>query len=732
MKQFIYLILALLFSSCLKEDNLITLGSGNVQVTAHILSTRTTFTEGDNAIHVTWNQNDKIGIYTKEQYNLGYKAETSGAKTSFKNIADQLKVMEGDTVYAYYPYIGSQLSEENYRIRIKGNSTQDYYANYYDALYAKGIVSNNQVSLSFKHLYSYIKLTIPTNLLKPMNTGSWIQVTSSENIGVDSENTFDYKSGEVVTGTVNNVMYHIPDTVTADKISCYIAILPQSENAVLEIKILDYVPNSNLLTKRAPTGGFLPGNVYSLDLENEIEMAKSQEREALVEFYNAAGGKGWIYQNNWCSDKPIEEWAGVKVNRAGLVDGLYLGGNTFIGYIPEKIINLKQLRNLWISGDANYLSKLDAAESLKNICRLESLRQLIMDNISLDTDISNIDFYALKNLEVFSANGCQLYGELPESMKLLTNIRDLNFSRNRNFKEDGKYHGITGEISSFFPYWHCLERFEASSCMLSGSLPEISDEQGLRLTTFFVDGNAFTGGIPESHVKILDNMKRIQNDPNLEWNRFGYDISDNLLSGKIPDGILNHDIFPIYLYQIMLQNFEPYTFDKTDIPWWTYKLKSTDGTEYDFGEIFTTNRYTILWDLSEIDMAMNNDDMKWPKKMEKLMELYKDKGLDIYVNQSFLMTDSRMREIMSYMPSAKLICVENKANNPYNKVSSFIFPNNSFTSCEDGSAYGQFFIIDSFAHLIYCGYGGGARMKYTHGYPESNVDISDFVSKLFE
>lgn len=732
MRQFIYLILALIISSCVKEDDIITVRSGNVQVRASILSTRTTFTEDDNAIHVTWNQSDKIGLYTKEQFNLGYKAETSGTETSFKNTADHLKVMEGDTVYAYYPYISSQISEENNKIKIRGNSVQDCYADYYDVLYAKGVVSNNQVSLNFRHLYAYIKLTLPTNLLKPMNTGSWLQINSSENIGVDSDNTFDYKSGEVTGSTKNHILYYIPDTVTADKISCYIAILPQSENAILEIEVLNHLPNSSLLIKRAPVGGFLAGNVYSLDLENEIEKAKSEEREALIEFYNVAGGKGWKYQTNWCSDKPIEEWAGVEVNKAGLVKYLHLGGNTFVGYIPEKIINLKQLKNLWISGDENKFSKLNADESLKNINKLTNLRQLMLDNIVLDTDISKIDFSSLKNLEVFSVIDCHLYGELPEAMKSLTKIRDLRFSNNRNLKENGEYYGISGDISSFFPYWPYLERFEASSCMLSGSLPEISDEQGARLTTFFVEDNAFRGVIPESHIKILDNMKKIQDDPNLEWNRFGYNISENLLSGKIPDAILNHEIFPIYLYQIMLQEYEPYVFDKTDIPWWTYKLISTDGTEYDFGKIFKNNRYTILWNLSEAKMAMNKDDMEWPRKMEKLMDLYKDKGLEIYVNQSFDVTDSRMKEIMSYMPSAKLICVDNKKNNPYNKVSSFLFPNNYFSSCEDGSAYGQFFIIDSSVHLIYCGYGGGPRMKYMHGYPETNVDIFDFVTKLFK
>lgn len=730
MKKIIYLIVVLFLTSCF-EENFNRIMTNDIRVKASIHSTRTTFVEDTNVVHVTWKQGDLIGVCTDNQYNLPFSAETSNIETNFMSTTEPLRAVEGDSVYAYYPQFDNSFGNDDFVVKVMGNSEQYYWSSpsFYDVLYAKGLVHDNQVSLKFKHLYAFLKITMPVKLVNPDNKGAWIRITSTEKIGVDSEGTFNLRNGEI-SNSLNNVMYRIPDTISTDVFTCYIAILPQSENAVLSINLLGYIQTA-LLEKQAPVGGFLAGNVYTLDLGSEIETTKAKEREALVALYNAAGGKDWINQDNWCSDKPVGEWTGVGVNEVGLIDGLYLGGNTFIGYIPKEISNLKYLRNLWISADYTYNSKLDATESLKNISTLDNLRQVFLDRIALDTDISMIDFSALKNLEALSVIGCHLYGKLPESMKLLTNIRELCISNNRNAKEGGIYYGIEGEIASFFPYWPYLERFEASSCMLSGPLPEISDEQGMYLKTFFVEDNAFTGSIPKSHVKILDNMVEIQNNPNWEWNRFGYNISNNLLTGQIPDVILNHEIFPIYLYQIMLQNYEPYVFDKTDIPWWTYKLKSTDGIEYDFGEIFKSNKYTILWNLGEEGTAMDDDGMKWPKKMEDLMNLYGDKGLDIYVNQSFVMTDSRMKEIMSYMPSVTLICVDNDENNPYYKVSSYLFPNNYFFGCNDGSAYGQFYIIDSSAHLIYCGYGGGAHMKYLHGYPETNEDIFDFVVNLF-
>lgn len=735
MKRIIYLLIAFLLTACFEEEVFKIATDKGVRVIASIPSTRTTFIEDNNVTHVAWDKGDVIGICTNKQYNLAFSAEASSVETDFKSINEQLQVAEGDSVYAYYPKLYGFSENDDFVVRIQGNSTQDYSINNgsFDVLYAKGVVQNNQVSLQFKHLYAFLKITMPTKLVKPQDKASWIEITSTEKIGVNQENTFNLRNGEL-SGLVDNVMYYIPDTVSTDEITCYIAILPQSENAVLGIGLLGYALDVRLLTKRAPTGGFLAGNVYTIDLENEIKTTKAIEREALIALYNAAGGKDWINQDNWCSDKPVSEWTGVEVNEIGMVIALYGSGNSYNGYIPKEIANLKYLRNLAIGGGG----KLDVEESFKSISTLSNLRSLSIDYTPLDMDISTIDFSALKNLEHFSAIRSQLYGKLPESMKQLTKIREICISDNRNVKEDGNYYGIDGEIASFFPYWPYLERFEASSCMLRGPLPEISVEQGKNLKTFFVDDNALTGSIPESHVRILDNMVVIQNDSNFGWNRFGYNISNNLLSGQIPEVILNHETFPIYLYQIMLQNYEPYVFDKTDIPWWTYKLKSTDGVEYDFGEIFKSNKFTILWNLGEEGTTMDDDSMKWPKKMEELMNLYGDKGLDIYVNQSFVMTDSRMKEIMSYMPSVKLICVDNgennpyyKENNPYYKVSSYLFPNNYFFCCGDGSAYGQFYIIDSSAHLIYCGYGGGPSMKYLHGYPETNEDIFEFVKNLF-
>ena len=59
------------------------------------------------------------------------------------------------------------------------------------------------------------------------------------------------------------------------------------------------------------------------------------EREALIEFYKAAGGDDWEDNTNWCSDKPLDDWFGINTYGNGRVQSIILYDNGLIGTIPE-------------------------------------------------------------------------------------------------------------------------------------------------------------------------------------------------------------------------------------------------------------------------------------------------------------------------------------------------------------------------------------------------------------
>ena len=70
------------------------------------------------------------------------------------------------------------------------------------------------------------------------------------------------------------------------------------------------------------------------------------ERQALIDFYKAAGGANWKNNANWGSSKALNEWYGVTTNEDGLVTELKLSENNLVGSIPESFGKLEHLYRL--------------------------------------------------------------------------------------------------------------------------------------------------------------------------------------------------------------------------------------------------------------------------------------------------------------------------------------------------------------------------------------------------
>lgn len=67
----------------------------------------------------------------------------------------------------------------------------------------------------------------------------------------------------------------------------------------------------------------------------------SEERNALIAFYNTAGGPDWFHSNNWTSAKPIEEWYGVGVNN-NRVNRIYLAYEGLTGDLSVAATNFAE------------------------------------------------------------------------------------------------------------------------------------------------------------------------------------------------------------------------------------------------------------------------------------------------------------------------------------------------------------------------------------------------------
>ena len=116
------------------------------------------------------------------------------------------------------------------------------------------------------------------------------------------------------------------------------------------------------------------------------------DRETLVALYNATDGENWDESDNWLSDAPLGEWAGINTDDDGRVTILVLDGNRLSGEIPPELGSLSNLS--WLMLNGNLLSGEIPAE-LGNLSNLNVLR---LDNTYLSGEIP-AELGNLSNLE---------------------------------------------------------------------------------------------------------------------------------------------------------------------------------------------------------------------------------------------------------------------------------------------------------------------------------------------
>ena len=78
---------------------------------------------------------------------------------------------------------------------------------------------------------------------------------------------------------------------------------------------------------------------------------QSQDRQTLLDLYDAAGGGGWTNSDGWTSDAPLAGWYGVEANADGRVLALSLAENGLRGQLPRNLGDLILLTELRVDGN---------------------------------------------------------------------------------------------------------------------------------------------------------------------------------------------------------------------------------------------------------------------------------------------------------------------------------------------------------------------------------------------
>lgn len=258
-----------------------------VYATSNLAGSRVAFTEGDQVTYATWDQEDAIGLSTDEQGNLKYTASAASAngQTEFLPTGSEVADAEGKTIYAYYPYIGSE-EDGGITVQLPGSHNYEDIQECTPFLYAQGEVVNNEVALQFKHLYAYLKLTISKGVCEPSESTQLhaVKLVNKSDEPLTTENGkvitgqplsvtdghFNLQTGEIEQANYTDyVSIGISDTfdLAQSDWTAYIPVLPQKDGNSLTVYIdLEEDYTKEILMKTVPTGGLLAGHVYTLTI----------------------------------------------------------------------------------------------------------------------------------------------------------------------------------------------------------------------------------------------------------------------------------------------------------------------------------------------------------------------------------------------------------------------------------------------------------------------------------
>ena len=183
-----------------------------------------------------------------------------------------------------------------------------------------------------------------------------------------------------------------------------------------------YVDSADVLLIMAyvanPSGTMLPD-----EIAQQTTVTVPDDRDVLVEIYEALGGDDWTDNTNWLSTEPLDQWYGVSADHVGRVIELTLERNNLTGPIPEALGQLNNLEHLNLRNN-NLTGPIPEV-----LGQLDNLTHLDLRNNNLTGPIPEV-LGQLDNLEWLLLAWNNLTGVIPEALGQLNNLRFLWIDQN--------------------------------------------------------------------------------------------------------------------------------------------------------------------------------------------------------------------------------------------------------------------------------------------------------------
>ena len=181
------------------------------------------------------------------------------------------------------------------------------------------MVTDNELDLHFKHLFAFLKITIPVNkLLKNADDGTYIVKIVSDQMISCFDGNYNIETAEFDADCRRYLFYVIEDDIEGqESVTISVAIIPQTSSADISIYTMAKNPFEEkiLRTVSVPESGLQAGNVYVVDVGDEqLKIEREKAVQALTALYYATDGDNWRNNTNWLTDEPLYKWYGLNAN----------------------------------------------------------------------------------------------------------------------------------------------------------------------------------------------------------------------------------------------------------------------------------------------------------------------------------------------------------------------------------------------------------------------------------
>ena len=247
-------------------------------------------------------------------------------------------------------------------------------------------------------------------------------------------------------------------------------------------------------------------------LSQAAMLLQTAERAALVALYNATGGPDWTYDDNWLSDKPLDEWYGITADEFGHVIAIDLGDNHLAGSLPKELGDLADLVSLQLQD--NELTGSIPAE----LGNLGSLGALWLHNNKLTGGLPEELSGARDLIALWIANN-ELQGVVPGSWRRFE-LLFFDISGNDDLCMPGTWR--------FVEWWQEMLTFGGSWCH-AGDIDVLTRLHQATDGENWTDSEGWLGGLDlETWSGVtadsLGRVRRLQ-------------LPDNGLSGRLPEEV---------------------------------------------------------------------------------------------------------------------------------------------------------------------------------------------------